>query len=197
MILVQSCSVFWPVVENLPIKKQTCPAQAYNGNTALHMAAAQNGRQAQAHAVQLLMRRGADPSAKNLENEQPIQLVPEGSVGDQVSIRHKPGLTVLLRKKTHKKTTESELVVILHGRYCLLQLFVVTVIYLFIFHRWGGSWKAVARRFAPACRSKSDQPPSVRNTVSQAVQSVYSLICRYKANVSCFYETKLTLFTTV
>ncbi|GAA6090100.1 NF-kappa-B inhibitor zeta [Tachysurus ichikawai] len=59
-------------------------AKAYNGNTALHMAAAQNGRQAQAHAVQLLMRRGADPSAKNLENEQPIQLVPEGPVGDQV-----------------------------------------------------------------------------------------------------------------
>ncbi|XP_060754682.1 NF-kappa-B inhibitor zeta [Neoarius graeffei] len=59
-------------------------AKAYNGNTALHMAAAQNGRQAQAHAVQLLMRRGADPSAKNLENEQPIQLVTEGSVGDQV-----------------------------------------------------------------------------------------------------------------
>ncbi|KAM9454344.1 NF-kappa-B inhibitor zeta isoform 1-T1 [Clarias gariepinus] len=58
--------------------------KAYNGNTALHMAAAQNGRQAQAHAVQLLMRRGADPSAKNLENEQPIQLVPEGPVGDQV-----------------------------------------------------------------------------------------------------------------
>ncbi|KAI5629533.1 NF-kappa-B inhibitor zeta isoform X1 [Silurus asotus] len=59
-------------------------AKAYNGNTALHMAAAQNGRQAQAHAVQLLMRRGADPSAKNLENEQPVQLVPEGSVGEQV-----------------------------------------------------------------------------------------------------------------
>ncbi|TSK17775.1 NF-kappa-B inhibitor zeta [Bagarius yarrelli] len=59
-------------------------AKAFNGNTALHVAAAQNGRQAQAHAVQLIMRKGADPSAKNLENEQPIQLVPEGSVGDQV-----------------------------------------------------------------------------------------------------------------
>uniref|UniRef100_A0A3B1JN75 NFKB inhibitor zeta n=1 Tax=Astyanax mexicanus TaxID=7994 RepID=A0A3B1JN75_ASTMX len=60
-------------------------AKAYNGNTALHVAAAQQGRQAQVHAVQLLMRRGADPSSKNLENEQPIQLVPEGTVGDQVS----------------------------------------------------------------------------------------------------------------
>lgn len=30
------------------------------------------------------MRRGADPSAKNLENEQPAHLVPEGERGDQV-----------------------------------------------------------------------------------------------------------------
>lgn len=55
------------------------------------MAAAQNGRQAQAHAVQLLMRRGADPSSKNLENEQPIQLVPEGPVGDQVRVQIQGG----------------------------------------------------------------------------------------------------------
>ncbi|XP_066516698.1 NF-kappa-B inhibitor zeta [Hoplias malabaricus] len=59
-------------------------AKAYNGNTVLHVAAAQQDRQAQVHAVQLLMRRGADPSSKNLENEQPIQLVPEGPMGDQV-----------------------------------------------------------------------------------------------------------------
>lgn len=61
------------------------------------MAAAQNGRQAQADAVQLLMRRGADPSIKNLENEQPIQLVPEGPVGDQVSIRFKPGSSAVTK----------------------------------------------------------------------------------------------------
>ncbi|XP_076839159.1 NF-kappa-B inhibitor zeta isoform X2 [Brachyhypopomus gauderio] len=59
-------------------------AKAYNGNTPLHLAAAAQGRQAQAHAVQLLMRRGGDPSARNLENEQPLQLVPEGPMGDQV-----------------------------------------------------------------------------------------------------------------
>ncbi|KAK1802914.1 hypothetical protein P4O66_021454, partial [Electrophorus voltai] len=59
-------------------------AKAYNGNTALHVAAALQGRQAQSHAVQLLMRKGADPSARNLENEQPVQLVPEGPIGDQV-----------------------------------------------------------------------------------------------------------------
>lgn len=64
------------------------------------MAAAQNGRQAQAHAVQLLMRRGADPGSKNLENEQPIQLVPEGPIGDQVRIRYKARVTALTESNT-------------------------------------------------------------------------------------------------
>ncbi|XP_067298464.1 NF-kappa-B inhibitor zeta [Pseudorasbora parva] len=59
-------------------------AKAFNGNTALHMASALQGRQAQLDAVRLLLRRGADPGAKNLENEQPAQLVPEGPLGDQV-----------------------------------------------------------------------------------------------------------------
>ncbi|CAM4507328.1 unnamed protein product [Leuciscus chuanchicus] len=58
-------------------------AKAFSGNTALHMASALQGRQAQVEAVRLLMRRGADPSAKNLENEQPAQLVPEGPLGEQ------------------------------------------------------------------------------------------------------------------
>lgn len=48
------------------------------------MASALQGRQAQVDVVRLLLRRGADPSAKNLENEQPAQLVPEGPLGDQV-----------------------------------------------------------------------------------------------------------------
>ncbi|XP_036401681.1 NF-kappa-B inhibitor zeta-like isoform X2 [Megalops cyprinoides] len=59
-------------------------AKAYNGNTALHVVSALQGRVAQVDAVKLLMRRGADPSTKNLENEQPTQLVPEGPMGDQV-----------------------------------------------------------------------------------------------------------------
>ncbi|XP_073698872.1 NF-kappa-B inhibitor zeta isoform X2 [Garra rufa] len=58
--------------------------KAFNGNTALHVASALQGRQAQVDAVRLLLRRGADPSVKNLENEQPAQLVPEGPLGDQV-----------------------------------------------------------------------------------------------------------------
>ncbi|CAM4651103.1 unnamed protein product [Leuciscus chuanchicus] len=52
--------------------------------TALHMASTLQGRLAQVDAVRLLMRRGADPSTKNLENEQPAQLVLEGPLGEQL-----------------------------------------------------------------------------------------------------------------
>ncbi|KAA0722662.1 NF-kappa-B inhibitor zeta I-kappa-B-zeta [Triplophysa tibetana] len=58
--------------------------KAFNGNTALHVVSAVQGRQAQLDAVRLLLRRGADPGTKNLENEQAAQLVPEGPMGDQV-----------------------------------------------------------------------------------------------------------------
>ncbi|XP_029112958.1 NF-kappa-B inhibitor zeta [Scleropages formosus] len=58
--------------------------KAYNGNTVLHVASSLQGRVAQVDTVKLLMRRGADPSSKNLENENPAHLVPEGPLGDQV-----------------------------------------------------------------------------------------------------------------
>uniref|UniRef100_A0A8C4RK25 NFKB inhibitor zeta n=1 Tax=Erpetoichthys calabaricus TaxID=27687 RepID=A0A8C4RK25_ERPCA len=59
-------------------------AKAYNGNTALHVAASLQNRLAQVDAVRLLMRKGADPSARNLENEQAVHLVSEGPSGEQV-----------------------------------------------------------------------------------------------------------------
>ncbi|OPJ66712.1 NF-kappa-B inhibitor zeta isoform X4 [Patagioenas fasciata] len=59
-------------------------AKAYNGNTALHVAASLHYRVSQLDAVRLLMRKGADPSARNLENEQPVHLVPDGLVGEQI-----------------------------------------------------------------------------------------------------------------
>ncbi|KAG6935201.1 NFKB inhibitor zeta [Chelydra serpentina] len=59
-------------------------AKAYNGNTALHVAASLQYRVTQLDAVRLLMRKGADPSARNLENEQPVHLVPDGPVGEQI-----------------------------------------------------------------------------------------------------------------
>ncbi|KAJ8410528.1 hypothetical protein AAFF_G00194320 [Aldrovandia affinis] len=57
-------------------------AKTYNGNTALHVVSAMKGKVAQVDAIKLLMRRGADPSIKNLEK--PSQLVPEGTMGDLV-----------------------------------------------------------------------------------------------------------------
>ncbi|KAJ7320344.1 hypothetical protein JRQ81_019855 [Phrynocephalus forsythii] len=59
-------------------------AKAYNGNTALHVAASLQHRVTQFDAVRLLMRKGADPSARNLENEQPVHLVPDGPVGVEI-----------------------------------------------------------------------------------------------------------------
>ncbi|KAK9402275.1 ANK domain-containing protein [Crotalus adamanteus] len=59
-------------------------AKAYNGNTALHVAASLQHRMTQLDAVRLLMRKGADPSARNLENEQPVHLVPDSPVGVEI-----------------------------------------------------------------------------------------------------------------
>ncbi|XP_062982935.1 NF-kappa-B inhibitor zeta isoform X2 [Elgaria multicarinata webbii] len=59
-------------------------AKAYNGNTALHVAASLQHRVTQLDAVRLMMRKGADPSARNLENEQPVHLVPDGPVGVEI-----------------------------------------------------------------------------------------------------------------
>ncbi|XP_067398985.1 NF-kappa-B inhibitor delta [Emydura macquarii macquarii] len=69
-----------------------------HGNTALHMAAALPGPPCQESLVQLLLSRGADPSARNLENEQPAHLLPPGPGGDQLRIllrsrRPPPGAT--------------------------------------------------------------------------------------------------------
>ncbi|XP_007893974.2 NF-kappa-B inhibitor zeta isoform X2 [Callorhinchus milii] len=59
-------------------------AKAYSNNTALHIVAGLQGRVSQVDAVRLLMRKGADPSARNLENEQPVHLVPDGPRGEEV-----------------------------------------------------------------------------------------------------------------
>ncbi|XP_018102469.1 NF-kappa-B inhibitor zeta [Xenopus laevis] len=73
--------------------------KAYNGNTALHVAASLQYRKTHLGAVRLLMRKGADPSARNLENEQPVHLVPDGPVGEEIrrvlkgkSVQHRTSL---------------------------------------------------------------------------------------------------------
>ncbi|KAG9492386.1 hypothetical protein GDO78_000733 [Eleutherodactylus coqui] len=68
----------------LPNSLHFINAKAYNGNTALHVAASLQSKRAHAGAVRLLMRKGADPSARNLENEQPVHLVSDGAVGEEI-----------------------------------------------------------------------------------------------------------------
>ncbi|NXC46923.1 IKBD inhibitor, partial [Penelope pileata] len=57
-----------------------------HGNTALHMAAALHCHKNQKEIIQLLLDHGADPSIRNLDNDQPIHMAPAGRAGDQ--IRH-------------------------------------------------------------------------------------------------------------
>uniref|UniRef100_A0A8B9BHT1 OCA domain-containing protein n=1 Tax=Anser brachyrhynchus TaxID=132585 RepID=A0A8B9BHT1_9AVES len=57
-----------------------------HGNTALHMAAALHCDRNQTEIIQLLLDHGADPSIRNLDNDQPIHMAPSGKAGDQ--IRH-------------------------------------------------------------------------------------------------------------
>lgn len=58
--------------------------QMFNGNTALHVACSLQGHRGHVEAVKLLLRRGADPTSRNTENEVPSQLVPEGPSGEKV-----------------------------------------------------------------------------------------------------------------
>ncbi|XP_072836006.2 NF-kappa-B inhibitor delta isoform X3 [Pogona vitticeps] len=57
-----------------------------HGNTALHMAAGLHGQPFQEHLVHLLLQHGADPSARNLENEQPVHLLAPGPATEQLRL---------------------------------------------------------------------------------------------------------------
>ncbi|MBN3294648.1 IKBD inhibitor, partial [Polypterus senegalus] len=56
-----------------------------HGNTALHMAAALRNDVYQEEIIKLLLYHGADPSLRNLENDQAIHLVLQGEDGEKVS----------------------------------------------------------------------------------------------------------------
>ncbi|KAG7469163.1 hypothetical protein MATL_G00126090 [Megalops atlanticus] len=63
-----------------------------HGNTALHMAAGLHGNCHQEEMIRLLLSRGADPSVRNLENDQPAHLLQSGERGEQ--------LKLILKKRT-------------------------------------------------------------------------------------------------
>lgn len=60
------------------------PLQAH-GHTALHMAAGLHANPHQEEILRLLLSRGADPSIRNLENDQAAHLLQGGPQGEQVS----------------------------------------------------------------------------------------------------------------
>uniref|UniRef100_A0A3B1JSU1 Uncharacterized protein n=1 Tax=Astyanax mexicanus TaxID=7994 RepID=A0A3B1JSU1_ASTMX len=58
-----------------------------HGHTALHMAAGLHGNPHQEELIRLLLSRGADPSIRNLENDQPAHLLQSGQQGEKVRCR--------------------------------------------------------------------------------------------------------------
>ncbi|KAF4103231.1 NF-kappa-B inhibitor delta isoform X1 [Onychostoma macrolepis] len=63
-----------------------------HGHTALHMAAGLHGSLFQEELIRLLLSRGADPSIRNLENDQPAHLLQSGDKGER--------LKLILKKKS-------------------------------------------------------------------------------------------------
>lgn len=81
--------------------------QTFSGNTALHIVSSLSNHTTQAEAVKLLMRKGGDPGLRNLENELPYQLTPEGPVGEKVRASLQTdagGITELLFADCNLKT---------------------------------------------------------------------------------------------
>ncbi|KAK2910363.1 NF-kappa-B inhibitor delta [Channa argus] len=69
----------------LPHMKEFVNMKAH-GHTALHMAAGLHGNPHQEEILRLLLNKGADPSIRNLENDQPAHLLQSGPQGDQLKL---------------------------------------------------------------------------------------------------------------
>ncbi|KAM3873383.1 NF-kappa-B inhibitor delta [Diretmus argenteus] len=69
----------------LPNMKEFVNMKAH-GHTALHMAAGLHGNRHQEEILRLLLSRGADPSIRNLENDQPAHLLQSGHRGEQLKL---------------------------------------------------------------------------------------------------------------
>uniref|UniRef100_A0A672F7P5 Uncharacterized protein n=2 Tax=Salarias fasciatus TaxID=181472 RepID=A0A672F7P5_SALFA len=69
----------------LPNMKDFVNMKAH-GHTALHMAAGLHNNPHQEEILQLLLSRGADPSIRNLENDQPAHLLQSGAQGEQLRL---------------------------------------------------------------------------------------------------------------
>ncbi|KAM3585513.1 uncharacterized protein V6R79_019623 [Siganus canaliculatus] len=67
-----------------PLSLSIINEKMFNGNSALHVVSSLQNHKAQVEAVKLLVRKGADPGIRNIENELPSQLLPEGPTGEKV-----------------------------------------------------------------------------------------------------------------
>ncbi|XP_063054314.1 NF-kappa-B inhibitor delta [Engraulis encrasicolus] len=57
-----------------------------HGHTALHMAAGLHSSPHQEELIRLLLQHGADPSTRNMENDQPAHLLQSGDTGDKLKL---------------------------------------------------------------------------------------------------------------
>uniref|UniRef100_A0A8C8RSL4 IKBD inhibitor n=1 Tax=Pelusios castaneus TaxID=367368 RepID=A0A8C8RSL4_9SAUR len=73
-----------------------------HGNTALHMAAALHQDKNQEEIIKLLLDHGADPSIRNLDNDQAIHMAPSGKAGDRHLLKKArvPSAFVTCRRNT-------------------------------------------------------------------------------------------------
>ncbi|MBN3274309.1 IKBD inhibitor, partial [Polyodon spathula] len=78
-----------------------------HSNTALHMAAALRNEIHQEEIIKLLLHHAADPSIRNLENEQPIHLVQPGEEGERVGSTSVRGLEYRQEYKNYAKDFSS------------------------------------------------------------------------------------------
>ncbi|XP_028281437.1 NF-kappa-B inhibitor delta [Parambassis ranga] len=81
----------------LPNMKDFVNMKAH-GHTALHMAAGLHSNPHQSEILQLLLSRGADPSIRNLENDQPAHLLQSGQQGEQLKLMLKKRSTSSRRR---------------------------------------------------------------------------------------------------
>ncbi|CAL8308055.1 unnamed protein product [Merluccius merluccius] len=72
------------IILNHPSSSSIVNEMTYSGNTALHIVCSLACDHGILEAVMALLRNGADSSAKNLENDQPVHLVPGGPIGVMV-----------------------------------------------------------------------------------------------------------------
>ncbi|XP_071325866.1 NF-kappa-B inhibitor delta isoform X2 [Trachinotus anak] len=84
----------------LPNMKDFVNMKAH-GHTALHMAAGLHGNPHQEEILRLLLSRGADPSIRNLENDQPAHLLQSGPQGEQ--------LKLMLKKRSASRRSKMSL----------------------------------------------------------------------------------------